>query len=104
LENRVVGVDCNPYLAIAVSLACGYLGMLEKVEPGAPAEGEPQSNEYPIPTTPEEALRAFGRADAVHQVLGADFCKVYAAVKREEMRLFHREISPWEREHLLLNV
>jgi glutamine synthetase len=29
---------------------------------------------------------------------------VYGAVKREEMRLFHREISPWEREHLLLNV
>ena len=25
-------------------------------------------------------------------------------VKREEMRQYHREISPWEREHLLLNV
>ncbi len=35
---------------------------------------------------------------------GANFCMIYGEVKREEMRLFHREISPWEREHLLLNV
>lgn len=28
----------------------------------------------------------------------------YAEVKCEEMRLFYREISPWEREHLLLNA
>src|SRR5690606_883807 len=27
VENRVVGMDCNPYLALAASLACGYLGM-----------------------------------------------------------------------------
>ena len=27
IENRVVGMDCNPYLAIAASLACGYLGI-----------------------------------------------------------------------------
>jgi glutamine synthetase len=40
----------------------------------------------------------------VHQVLGRDFCMVFDEVKREEMRQFHREISPWEREHLLLNV
>lgn len=36
--------------------------------------------------------------------------KVYRAgrevdeVECEEMRLFHREISPWEREHQFLNV
>ena len=29
---------------------------------------------------------------------------IFDEIKREEMRLFHREISPWEREHLLLNV
>jgi len=40
----------------------------------------------------------------VHQALGMDFCQVFAEVKREEMRQYHREISPWEREHLLLNV
>jgi len=47
---------------------------------------------------------AFEAADDLHEVLGREFCDVYGEVKREEMRLFHREISPWEREHLLLNV
>lgn len=104
LENRVAGVDCNPYLAIAVSLACGYLGLMEKDLPGAAAAGEVEGDEYAIPTTLDEALTLFEQAQEVHRVLGVDFCSVYAEVKREEMRLFHREISPWEREHLMLNV
>ena len=28
VENRVPGVDVNPYLAMAATLACGYLGLL----------------------------------------------------------------------------
>ncbi|MEL6533653.1 MAG: glutamine synthetase family protein, partial [Pseudomonadota bacterium] len=33
VENRIAGMDCNPYLGIAASLACGYLGMVEEVVP-----------------------------------------------------------------------
>ncbi|WP_160152780.1 glutamine synthetase family protein [Microbulbifer sp. ALW1] len=107
LENRVVGVDANPYLAIAASLVCGYLGMVNGIEPSAPAESElaeGQEANFFIPATFDEALRIFDDADDVRQALGEDFCQLYAAVKYEEMRLFHREISPWERQHLLLNV
>jgi glutamine synthetase len=104
LENRVVGVDCNPYLAIAVGLACGYLGMMKKIEPGEPAIGELDDDAYDIPTTMDEALTLFEGAADVHEILGKEFCMIYGEVKSEEMRLFHREISPWEREHLLLNV
>jgi glutamine synthetase len=104
VENRVVGVDCNPYLAIAAGLACGYLGMMNKIQPGEPAIGELDDDTYSIPTTLDEALTLFEAANEVHQVLGQEFCMIYGEVKREEMRLFHREISPWEREHLLLNV
>ncbi len=104
LENRVVGVDCNPYLAIAVGLACGFLGMTKKIEPGEPAAGESEDDDYAIPTTLDEALTLFETAEDLHTVLGREFCMIYDEVKREEMRLFHREISPWEREHLLLNV
>jgi len=104
LENRVVGVDCNPYLAIAVGLACGYLGMMKKIKPGEPAAGELDDDAWSIPTTMDEALTLFETATDIHQVLGQEFCMIYGEVKREEMRLFHREISPWEREHLLLNV
>ena len=43
-------------------------------------------------------------ATEIHDILGAKFCMIFDEVKREEMQLFHKEISPWEREHLLLNV
>ena len=33
IENRIPGADTNPYLAIAASLACGLLGIKEKIEP-----------------------------------------------------------------------
>ena len=33
IENRLVGADTNPYLAIAASLACGLLGIINKDEP-----------------------------------------------------------------------
>ena len=36
----MIGMDCNPYIAIAASLACGYLGMMNKVEPRAEATKE----------------------------------------------------------------
>jgi glutamine synthetase len=104
LENRVVGVDANPYLAIAVGLACGYLGILHSTEPGEPAAGEPDEDAFPIPTTIDEALTLFESATEIHALLGEQFCMIFDEIKREEMRLFHREISPWEREHLLLNV
>ena len=104
LENRVVGVDANSYLAIAVGLTCGYLGMVNKIEPGPPEAGEPEEDAYPIPLTLDEALTGFEEADEIHNILGEHFCMIFDEVKREEMRLFHREISPWEREHLLLNV
>jgi len=104
LENRVVGVDVNPYIAIAAGLVCGYLGMVKGLEPGPPAAGEPDEDDAPIPTTLDEALTRFEEADEVHDILGQHFCMIFDEVKREEMRQFHREISPWEREHLLLNV
>ena len=104
LENRVVGVDANPYLAIAVALACGYLGMTRAIEPGPAEPGEPADDAYPIPLTIDEALTLFEAADDIHEIVGEQFCMIFGEIKREEMRQYHREISPWEREHLLLNV
>ena len=30
-ENRVIGADANPYVALAMTLACGYLGLKNKI-------------------------------------------------------------------------
>ncbi|MEM9629822.1 MAG: glutamine synthetase family protein [Pseudomonadota bacterium] len=104
LENRVIGMDCNPYVAIAASLACGYLGMVNKISPRKEAREEVWEAEEPLPGSLGEALDWFHDASEIREVLGEEFCSLYADIKRAEDEEYRREISPWERQHLLLNV
>ncbi|MDB2407610.1 glutamine synthetase family protein [Jannaschia sp.] len=104
IENRIAGMDCNPYLGIAASLACGYLGLVNEIDPAPQFTGDAYDSADGIPTHLSEALDLFEDATDVHEVLHPDFARVYAAVKRLEYKAFLQVISPWEREHLLLNV
>jgi glutamine synthetase len=104
VENRVGGMDCNPYLGIAASLACGYLGMVNEVRPIKQFRGEAYEGEAEIPRIMGQALDIFEGATELHQVLHPEFARVYSIVKRAEYEEFLQVISPWEREHLLLNV
>lgn len=104
VENRVVGMDCNPYLGIAASLACGYLGMKQGLKPRPPMTGEAYDADHGLPRSLLGGLEAFERAPELREVLGNGFSDVYSALKRHEAEAFLQVISPWEREHLLLNV
>ena len=104
VENRVGGMDCNPYLGIAASLACGYLGMVNEIRPVKQFRGEAYEGEAEIPKIMGQALDIFEEATELHQVLHPEFARVYSIVKRAEYDEFLQVISPWEREHLLLNV
>ncbi|SFA94991.1 L-glutamine synthetase [Poseidonocella pacifica] len=104
VENRLAGMDCNPYLGIAASLACGYLGLMEEHRPSPAFRGDAYEGEPAIPQVLGEALDVFEEAEALHAVLGEEFARVYSIVKRTEYQEFLQVISPWEREHLLLNV
>jgi glutamine synthetase len=104
IENRLAGMDCNPYLCIAASLACGYLGMTQQIPAGQMFEGDAYESDAEIPYSLSDALDLFEEAKDLHEVLGPDFARVYSIVKRTENEEFLQVISPWEREHLLLNV
>ena len=104
VENRLAGMDCNPYLGVAASLACGYLGLLEGKQPEASLKGEASDGEDVIARDLHTALERFGAAKDLHEILGPKFCRVYQMVKAAEIDEFLQVISPWEREHLLLNV
>ena len=104
VENRIPGMDVNPYLSIAASLACGYLGLMERREPRAEYVGDAYNSADGIPESLSEALDLLEQSSAIQNVLGRDFCKAYATVKSAENNAFLQVISPWEREHLLLNV
>lgn len=107
IENRFPGADCNPYLAIAATLACGYLGIKQQLKPTDPIQGNVPPSEYPeveIARTLEEGLRLLEDCEPLCDILGKDFVTAYMGVKRSEFETFNRVISSWEREHLLLNV
>ncbi len=104
VENRVVGADANPYLAMAVTLACGYLGIVEKLQPSEVTTGSAYDSNYQLPRELSEALRLLDASRPLRDVLGDSFIDVYVAVKETEHEEFMRVISPWEREHLLMHV
>jgi len=104
VENRVVGADANPYLAIAATLACGYLGMVDRLTPRAEVTTDSYDRPRELPYGLLDAVAEFKRAERLQSVLGPGFSALYAAVKEKEYDEFMRVISPWEREHLLLNV
>ncbi|MEM9434779.1 MAG: glutamine synthetase family protein [Pseudomonadota bacterium] len=104
VENRLAGMDCNPYLGIAASLACGYLGLIEEKKPSKMLSGDAYDSSEDIPPGLFSALDLFGQATAIHKLLHPEFARVYSIVKAAEYDEFLQVISPWEREHLLLNV
>jgi hypothetical protein len=77
VENRLAGMDCNPYLGLAASLACGYLGLIEAQ--GSPPEclGDAYISEDELPLTlgrragPDGGQRphARGAGRRIHQCL-----------------------------------
>ena len=97
-------MDVNPYLGIAATLACGYLGLMEKKEPRPEFKASAYIDGDDIPTTMGDGLDRLEDDKALCEVMGPEFVAVYDSVKRNEYKEFLQVISPWEREHLLLNV
>ncbi len=104
VENRVIGADANPYLALAVTLACGYLGMTEQLSPSPMTIGSAYDSDFELPQGLPQALEALRAESNLRSVLGERFVDVYSAIKDLEHAEFMKVISPWEREHLLLHV
>jgi glutamine synthetase len=104
VENRVPGADANPYLAFAATLACGYMGMIEELEPTKPFEGSAYSMPYALPREISHALDIMEQCKPLHDLLGSKMIEVIVAVKKLEYETYLHVISSWEREHLLLNV
>ncbi len=104
VENRLPGSDANPYLALAASLACGYLGMVNGLVPSDPTNKAANEGEVDLPRGLLEAVTLMEQEEGLAQVMGREFVSNYAGVKRGEYETFMQVISPWEREYLLMNV
>ena len=104
IENRLPGADSNPYLAIAASLICGYVGMVEKMIPPKSIEGNAYNRARTLPRSLEVALDRFSHCKPIKAILGEDFFELFYAIKECELFNYQSVISSWEREHLLLRV
>jgi glutamine synthetase len=104
VENRIAGADVNPYLAIAASLACGYLGMVEGLEPTGATEGSAYGQDFGLHKHIYSAVVALRESVALRDMLGDAFVDLYTALKDAEYKEFQEIITPWEREILMFNV
>lgn len=103
VEFRVPAADANPYATLAFCLGAGLYGMRNRIDPGAPVEG----NAYALTCDPSKALprnlgeaaeRLAGSAHA-REIFGEDFIETYAAIRQKENADYQthlNEISPWE--------
>ena len=104
IENRVAGSDVNPYLAIAATLACGYLGMVEGLKPTDPITGSAYGSEFKLHWHIYSAIDALRDSNAMRSMLGDEFVTLYCGLKHAEFMEFEEIITPWEREILMFNV
>jgi len=104
VENRIIGMDCNPYLALAACLASGFIGMKMASSPRDAMVGEAYKSELTMPRSLDMALELFAGKTEITDMLGNDFCQLYRSIKKSEADEFSAIITPWERDHLLLNV
>jgi len=104
VENRIASADVNPYLAIATSLACGFIGMKQGLKPTEPLKGSAYAEPMQLSRHWYDSLRRLDDCAELREILGEKFVDVYVSVKEVEFDNFLNVISPWEREHLLLKV
>ena len=104
VENRLGGSDVNPYLALAATLACGYLGMTEKIKPRDAIEGSAYDLPFDLHRHMYASIDAFSSSEAMRSMLGDAFVDMYTGIKQKEHEQFQEIITPWEREHITLNV
>lgn len=102
IENRLPGADANPSVAIASSLVCGYIDMVERMRP-------PKTSPA-MPIIAPELFRALWKQRSTNSATPAgprSFDRVFDlfyAIKEAELFAYQSVISSWEREHLLLRV
>ena len=104
VENRLPGADVNPYLALAATLACGYLGMVEGLKPQEPATGSAYGGDFGLHRHISASIDAFRSSNAMRSMLGNDFVDLYCNLKEDEYMEFEEIITPWERQILMFNV
>jgi glutamine synthetase len=104
IENRLPGADANPYIAMAASLAAGFLGVRDAIEPLPLITSNAYLQDRTLPRTLDGALKQMIACTPVAELLGEGFIRAFYEIKQNELAAYDEVISSWERDHLLLKA
>ncbi len=94
VENRLAGADSNPYLAIAVSLAAAYQGMVEQLEPSAHFDENAYDEPVALPKTLDHALYKLRKSSVFQQLFGDEAMRIYCGIKARELADYNQVVPP----------
>src|SRR5258706_1492447 len=99
IECRIPGADCNPYLALAASLASGLDGVAKKIEPPEAFVGDIyQARNLPrVPHTLAQATDLFEKSDFAKRAFGPAVHEHYTHFYRTETQAYDKSVTDWER-------
>jgi glutamine synthetase len=106
MEWRLPDPSCNPYAAIAATLAAGLDGLEGGMVPPAPInedlyERRAKGGDMPqrLPRSLDEAVTALEHNHGLRESLGQAFCTEFVKLKRLEWDAYNLHVSQWELEH-----
>ncbi|MEM9291519.1 MAG: type I glutamate--ammonia ligase [Acidobacteriota bacterium] len=109
-ELRVPDPACNPYLALAVTLAAGLDGVERKLSAGQPvnknifAMSEREKRRLKIKQLPADLSQALDNLEkdkVIKEALGDHIYSHFLAAKRQEWADYISHVHPWEQERYL---
>ncbi len=97
LEHRIAGAEAHPHLVLAAILAGMLEGIEKEIEPPAPVAGNAYDAAAPrLSPSMAEAVARFSSSDFIAAAFGAEYRRVYAVMKAQELAAFTRAILPLE--------
>jgi glutamine synthetase len=101
VELRSPDPTCNPYLAMAATLAAGMAGIEEGLKlPEEYCGGDAsQGDAVRLPRNLGEAIQAFESSDLMREALGEHIFDFLLQEKRHEWEDYSTTVTDWECEH-----
>jgi glutamine synthetase len=97
VESRIPGADCNPYLALAATIAGGLHGIEADLDPGEPYVGNGYTADLPrIPRSLPEAIDRFRNSEVAADAFGEEVHWHLAHLATEEWEAFCGSVTDWE--------
>ncbi len=95
VEHRVAGADANPYLVMAAVLAGIHHGLVSRLDPGPPVDGNAYDKAAPsLARHWAHALDAYDDGRILPRYFGERYHQHFGVLKRIEFERYEAEVSP----------